>query len=251
MAKTILEELEALVGKDNAAKISARADIATRLTEGERLYRFYTGEEELEETPPAKTMPTTTTEPTVTTAPTTTTPTTTTTPAVDLKSVLGELSNLVNTRFTEFEKKVITVDKLPEYEGKMLARTIKTAHEIARIESTHEREFNEPLDLEKFNNWYEEQKKAGANFGTIPMAYSAWVSDRRTEAKIAKGIEDGLKAKRSSESVPAQTTAVALSPAQQVLHDARKTSATEGKSNAVKAAERLAQLQREREGTAA
>ena len=49
MAKTILEELEALVGKDAADKIKAKSDIATKLVEGERLYRFYTGDEELEE----------------------------------------------------------------------------------------------------------------------------------------------------------------------------------------------------------
>src|SRR5437588_12719308 len=49
MAKTILEELEALVGKDAADKIKAKSDIATKLVEGERLYRFYTGDEELED----------------------------------------------------------------------------------------------------------------------------------------------------------------------------------------------------------
>lgn len=259
MAKTILEELEALVGKDSAAKIAASSDIATRLTEGERLYRYYTGQADEDDDAASKAKADADkaaadkaaadkAEADRRAAAATTTTTTT---APDNRSILGELSNLLNTRFDEFKKSVVTVDQLPKLEGEVLTKALRLSHDVARIESNHEKEFNEQLDLDKFNTWYDEQKKTGAVYGSVSKAYDVWVGDRRIEAKIAAGIAEGLKAKLSSTSVPAQTTSESLSPAQQVLREARKTSATEGKSNAVKAAERLAQLQREREGTAA
>src|SRR5579864_4240884 len=112
MAKSILEELESLVGKDAAAKIAAKSDLATRLQEGERLYQFYTEGtvEEPPKTEPVKTEPVVTTQP----APTTTATTTT---ATDNKSILAELGTLLDSRFKTFAEKVVTLDKLPQYEG--------------------------------------------------------------------------------------------------------------------------------------
>jgi hypothetical protein len=253
MAKTILEELEALVGKEAAAKISASSDIATRLSEGERLYRFYTGDEELEDTTAADKAKADAEKAAAEKAEAdrraaaTTTTTSTSAAPVDTNTLLREMGNLLNTRLGEFEKKVITVDKLPQYEGALLTKTLKMAHETMLVTDSHQKEFNEPLDLEKFNNWYEEQSKQGVRYPSISKAHDFYVQDKRIEAKIAAGIAEGVKAKQSSTSVPAQTTSVSLSPAQQVLHDARKSSATEGKSNAVRAAERLAKLAQARE----
>ena len=267
MAKTILEELEALVGKDAADKIKAKSDIATKLVEGERLYRFYTGDEELEDdtgtraaaeraaaekaaaeakaaadaAAAARAMTTTTTTPAATS----------TSAPVDTKALLAELSTMLDARLKALTEKVVTTDKLPESEGKLLTRTLKLSLEMAQIESTHEKEFGEQLDLDKFNGWYEEQRKAGSSYGSVPQAYNAYVAERRIDAKIKAGIAEGLKAKASSTAVPAQTTSQALAPAQQILRDARKPTATEGKSNAVKAAERLAALQQERESAGA
>lgn len=247
MAKTILEELEALVGKDAASKIAAKSDVMTRLQEGERLYRFYTGDDEPE---PIVTPPVTTTPPPAVTTPPAVTPTATTTTSSDNKTILSELGTLLDTRFKAFEERVVTMDKLPNLEGQVLTKALRMSHDIARIENNHEKEFGEQLDLDKFNTWYEEQKKAGANFGTIPKAYDFYVQERRVEAKIKLGIEEGVKQKQSSTAVPAVTTSVALSPAQQVLHDARKTETT-GESNAQKAARRLAELAKSRDGSAA
>jgi len=244
MAKSILEELESLVGKDAAAKIAAKSDLATRLQEGERLYQFYTEGtvEEPPKTEPVKTEPVVTTQP----APTTTATTTT---ATDNKSILAELGTLLDSRLKTFEEKVVTKASLAALEGQVLSKTLRLSHDIARIESNHEKEFGEQLDLDKFNTWYEEQRKAGAQFGTVPKAYDVFVQDRRVEAKIKEGVAAALKQKESSTSVPAVTAATALSPAQQVLHDARKTE-TSGESNAQKAARRLAELARSREGAA-
>src|SRR5437660_1346473 len=265
MAKTILEELEALVGKDAADKIKAKSDIATKLVEGERLYRFYTGEEELEDDTgtraaqeraaaekAAAEAKAAADAAAAARATTTATPAATSTSApVDTKALLAELSTMLDARLKALTEKVVTTDKLPEYEGKLLTRTLKLSHEMAQIESTHEKEFGEQLDLDKFNGWYEEQRKAGSSYGSVPQAYNAYVAERRIDAKIKAGIAEGLKAKASSIAVPAQTTSQALAPAQQILRDARKPTATEGKSNAVKAAERLAALQQEREGAGA
>lgn len=247
MAKTILEELEALVGKEAATKIAAKSDVMTRLQEGERLYRFYTGDDEPEPVVPTP-APTPTVVPTPAPSPSPTPAAVTTTS--DNKTILSELGTLLDTRFKAFEERVVTMDKLPNLEGQVLTKALRLSHDIARIENNHEKEFGEQLDLDKFNAWYEEQKKTGANFGTVPKAYDVYVQERRVEAKIKLGIEEGIKQKQSSTGVPAVTTSVALSPAQQVLHDARKTETT-GESNAQKAARRLAELARSRDGSAA
>jgi hypothetical protein len=255
MPKSILEELEALVGKDNAAKIAANSDISTRLSEGERLFRYYTGQEDdpdlAADAAKAAADKAAADKAAADKAEADRRAAAAAPAATDNKAILGELSNLLTTRFSEFEKKVVTIDKLPQYEGELLAKTLRLSHDISRIESNHEKEFGEQLDLDKFNTWYDEQKKVGAAYGSVAKAYDVFVGDRRIEAKIKAGVEEGVKAKLSSTSVPAQTMTESLSPAQTVLREARKTTASEGKSNAVKAAERLAQLQKEREGTAA
>jgi hypothetical protein len=170
----------------------------------------------------------------------------------DNKSILAELTTLLDSKLDALKKDFIPASKLPEYEGQILSKALKTSHELSRIESTHEKEFGESLDLTKFDEYVNEQKKSGANWPSISAAYNNWVSEKRIEARVKKEVEEAKKQFTSSQSVPAQTHTASMSPAQQIIADAKKTTGDgNGKTRAMEAAERLAQLERAREGAAA
>jgi hypothetical protein len=252
MAKTLIEELEALVGKDGLAKIQANQDVLSKLTRGDEYRRLYDGDDTEDAAAIAKAASDKAAadkaesdrlaaERARTVAASSTT---------DLTKVLTELQTLTKTinELNEFKKTAITLDKLPGYESTLLRKS----HEIARIEANHAKEFNEDWDLNKFDEWVGEQKKTGAGWPSITAAYNAWVQDKRIEARVKKEVDEQVKLKVSAQTVPAQTTTTSLSPAQQIISDAKKTNGDgTGKTNAMKAAERLAAMERAREGHAA
>ena len=255
--KSVLDELKALLGDDAIKKLDSNPDLLSRIKEGgDDLYAYYHGEEApvATQAPPAaaptttevKTTPATTP---VVTAPTVTTPTRDDGPA--LRRIMEELSSLnksLDTRFSDFEKKVVTLDKVPEFRSQILASAIMTADDIMDIKASHKEEFGETFDRNKFNEFLETQKKANVIYPSIRAAYDAMVGEKRVEAKVAKAVAEAKKQMKSSAEVPGSGSSTsALSPVQTIIREAKKGTG-EGKTNAQKAAERLAEAVRARDG---
>jgi len=70
---------------------------------------------------------------------------------------------------------------------------------ISSIRENHLREFNEPLDSAKFREYYAAEGPKHGN--RLLDTYNAYVSEKRTEKKIADGIAAGLAAQATA-SVP-------------------------------------------------
>src|SRR5271156_2451662 len=223
MAKSILDELESILGKDAVSKIKSDGKLSDKVADMDRVYGFYTGDlddthddaarlaaekeasdrQRLTEKAEADRIAAERSR-TVSSGST-----------AELTSVLNELKTLTTTinEFKEFQKNAITLDKLPTYEANILRKT----HEISLITNNHEKEFSESLDLNKLDEWVTEQKKTGAGWPSITSAYDAWVNEKRIEARIQKGVAEGVKQKASSSAVPGQTHTASLSPAQQIM----------------------------------
>lgn len=176
-------------------------------------------------------------------------------PAADnsaILSKLGELSNSLNTRLAELSKQFVPTSELPRYRTEMLASAIKASDDYATIREDHRAEFGKPLDRTAFEKYVSEQTAAGARFSSMKAAHDAFVQEDRLNLRIARGVEEGIKTRKSAQSVPAQTTQIAMSPAQQVLAKARETASnnTAGSQSSAAAA-RLAAMVRARESAGA
>jgi len=234
----ILDELAGIIGAEAVAKIKADSKITTKLTEGERLYGFYTDDDT-----------TTTTE---TTTPPVTTQTTDTTSAarsavLDLKAIeglldkkLGGLDDRIKTATTA------TVEEIIKKRGAELtvnasSIALRNADELNRVYRRHEKDFGEDFDTAKFNEFVETEKKAGRGFASVTDAYEAWTKDRRTEKTIAAAKEEGKREalkERADMMIPGVTPASARTPLGQLLNRGRDKDAT-GKTSVEKAASSL------------
>ncbi len=143
---------------------------------------------------------------------------------------LSDLNNTLTTKLADLEKKVVTIDKLPEYRGEILGITIKQADLLGQVRAQHAAEFpTEPFELDKLNTFVNENQTKGIRYPDIKAAYDAMMGEKRTEAKIAKGIAEGIKQKKSAESAGAAAggdSTVALSPGQELLRKARGAEST-------------------------
>jgi hypothetical protein len=164
--------------------------------------------------------------------------------AGELKGITEQLTKLSST-LEEKLKNVITRDQLPMLEGQVLEKAIFNASMVMEMKAEHKSTFGEDLDLGKLNSYLEEQKKAGRSFSNIRSVYDDMMHEKMMQKKIADGIAEGLKQKRSSEAVPGQSSPAALSPAQVVLKTARGSDAT----NVNDYTEKLRKIREAREGT--
>ena len=164
--------------------------------------------------------------------------------AASASSDLDKLLAAMDTKLAEFKKDLVSAADLPKYRTEMTASSIKSAHQVMRIEMTHKQEFGEDLDLEALDKYANEHP----GHKSITEVYDAMVAQKRMDKKIADGIAAGIKQQKSQQTVPAQTTSSALSPAQEIIRKAKATDAGSGESNVSRAAAKLAQLQRAREG---
>jgi hypothetical protein len=160
----------------------------------------------------------------------------TTSSTSDSAAVLAALNGL-KTSIDERFKNVVTMDKVNELGAGLInqaaTQALRQADEIFTIRDTHQREFGEPFDrtaFEKFITDNQDPTTKRNKYSTLTDAYNAMVSEKRIAAQIKKGVDDGVKQKLSSTTVPAQTTSAGLSPAQQVMAKAKKDSAAAGGS---------------------
>ena len=164
---------------------------------------------------------------------------------------LADLNTSLTTRLADFEKKYVSVEKLPEYRGEILGITIKNADLLGQVRQQHATEFpTEPFDLEKLNTFVNDQLKTGTRFPDIKHAYDAMVGEKRTEAKIAKGIADGIKNKKSGDGADAAaggSSPAALSAGQELIRKAKGAEATP--DHVLSFADKLRKIREAREGT--
>lgn len=266
MAKTLSEDLLALLDADTQAKVRAafasKPELIARDQKGAELIDIWSSfGGELEPTTTTTTATTTAHVPTVPSAATTTAAavtnptTTTTTPsnADGLAAILAKIDGMKNDLDAKL-KNVVTTDKLPEYRAELLTLAIKSADDYATVRETHRAEFNETLDRNAFEKFVADSNTAGVKFPSMSAAHDVFVKDKRTtaqaaaeKAKIDAAVAEALKQARSAGTVPGQTQTTSLSPAQQVIAKARATAAgNNGETNAMRVARELEVLERSR-----
>lgn len=255
MAKTITEQLLALLSDSERAALKAKLDANPNLVAQDKkaaeIYSIYQGEEVETETAPVvtETKPVTVeTKPVVTE----TKPVAVATSTGGNDAILAELRNLstsLDSKLENFRKEFIPAAELPKYRGEITAIAIKAADDMAQIRESHRAEFNKPLDRDAFEKFVTDQQQAGTKFKDLHQAHDMFVAKERTDAEVAKRVDEQVKQKTSATTVPGQTQSIGLSPAQAVLKKAResRTGGGDGKSNAMAAAEKLAALERSRD----
>jgi hypothetical protein len=268
MAKTLSEELLALLDADTQAKVKAalasKPDLMVRDLKGKELLDLYDGvaadDTTTTTTTTATHTPTLPSSATTTAAGTTTvasgSTTSTTGAAGELAVVLARLEALKSDFATTIDAKLkdyIPASKLDEYRTSLLTSAIKSADDYASVRESHRAEFNEPLDRTAFEKFVVDQKAANVGYPSMSAAHDAFVKDKRVtaaaaaeKAKIEAAVAEALKQARSSGSVPGQTQSIAMSPAQQVIAKAKAAGNGNTASNAEKVAQQLEALERNR-----
>lgn len=257
MAKSIIEQLMATMSPEEQAivkaKIVANPKIAADDAFTTNLFGLYQGAEgtTVEEpvTPPtvAPVIHTPTVPGSASAAAATAATTASTNDNRQVLELLGNLNATLETRFKALDDKFVTVANLPTLEGQVLSKSIKNAYLASRIERKHHEEFNEDLNLDDVATYIEAQRKLGVGFADIEKAHDAMVAEKRVEAKITKGIAEGVKQKTSASTVPGVSSGSSLSPAQQVIAKAKAGENNGTKTSAMIAAERLSKLSDARE----
>lgn len=252
MAKTITEQLLALLPENERAALRAKLDanpsIVVQDKKAAEIYSIYQGEE-VEAEPVAAPI---VAAPVVASAPVVTAPVVAA-PVVPSgnDAILSELRNLsasIDGKLDTFRKEFVPISELPKYRGDVTAVAIKAADDLAQIRETHRAEFNKPLDRDAFETFVTEQQTAGTKFKDLRQAHDMFVTKERTDATIASQVAEQVKQKRSADTAPGQTQSIGLSPAQAVMKKARESmKGGDGKTNAMAAAEKLAQLERSRD----
>lgn len=90
----------------------------------------------------------------------------------------------------------------------LLSNAARSADEIYQVRRSHEKEFGTELDTPKFTEFLNANT---GKFADLSKAHDAYVQDQRIEAKIAKGVAEGVAATQSTE-VPGTTLPSASSP---------------------------------------
>ena len=257
MAKTIAEQLLAMLPENERAAFRAKLDMNPKLiaqdVKSTEIYSIYQGDDTDPE-PVVVAAPVTATAATVATAAPVIAPVVPTVPnssASGNESILAELRNLsasINGRFETLRQEFIPMSKLDEYRTDWTNTAMKGSDDLAQVRENHRAEFGKPLDRDAFETYVINQKAAGVRFKDLKQAHDMFVQTERTESTIAKRVEEQVKQKRSADTAPGQTQSIGLSPSQAVLKKAREgVKGGDGKSNAMAAAQRLSQLERARD----
>lgn len=120
-----------------------------------------------------------------------------------IESKLGEIFTGEN-----FTKQVNSIfeRKVSEVTPGLLGTTTKNADEIYTIRRASEKEFNKELDTVALTKFVDDARKTGKTYGSYVDAYNDFVNEDRVQARIAKGIKDGLVAKANSETPDSSLT---------------------------------------------
>lgn len=135
---------------------------------------------------------------------------------IDLAALDARLSSFKTDMFkspeftsaVEERAKQIAEQALNTARPQFIGQGAELADEIASIRESHRAEFNEPLDSAKFKEFFAAN---GARYGNkLTDCYSGFVQEKRIEARIKKGVDEGLAAQATSNvpgsSLPASDT---------------------------------------------
>jgi hypothetical protein len=267
MAKTLSEDLLALLDADTQAKVKAafasKPELIARDLKGAELIEVWSEfGGELEPAAPPVSVPHTPTLPSSAGTPSGAAAPVAATPAAPsnadgLATVLASINGLKSDLDNRF-KNVVTVDKLPEYRKELLTLAISSTAAYDDIRDAHREEFGERLDFDKFKAFVEAPEnfvEGKSKFPSMRAAHDVFVADKRKasneakeKAKIDAAVAEALKQARSAGTVPGQTQTASLSPAQQVIAKARAAATgNDGESNAMRVARELEALERNRQ----
>lgn len=99
----------------------------------------------------------------------------------------------------EARAKEIAAQQFATERNNLIGVGAEVADQLYTIRASHYREFNEELDSPKFKEFFGQNAARYGN--SLPEAYNAYVAERRTQARIDKGIADSL-AMRATSDVP-------------------------------------------------
>lgn len=206
-----LEELDELLNTlaetDRPAMremLTRNPGLASQLSNQQTIYRAF-----VDGDPTAVAAAARSTVPATVANPATTRPATDPVAAAPPSLSLDQLNTLLNERISgiysspqftaavETRAKEIAAQQFNAERGNLIGAGAEVADQLYSIRATHSREFNEELDSAKFKEFFQQN---GSRYGNqlIP-AYDAFVSERRIQAKIDKGISEGLAARATSD----------------------------------------------------
>jgi len=149
------------------------------------------------------------------------TPTTTTAAAtVDLDALNAQLDARMTSRFGAFvaspeftgavetRAKEIADGIITAKSADLLGSAARTSDEIYTIRRSHEREFGAELDTKAFSEYLTANT---GKFTNLSNAHDAYVQEDRINKRIAKGVDEGLAAKQTTE-VPGSSLPTSQTP---------------------------------------
>jgi hypothetical protein len=221
--RTVFDELEGLLGKDEIARIKADSGLSRRLEKGDEMFRVYdeeTDEQEERETRRTESRTEERRE------------------SAGGDQSLVELTKTlqgITAKLSDVPTKA-DMDSAIEKGGEklfqaVLARSLEQGDELAAVRDRHREEFNERLDTAVFKQWSNDQIKAGKRFDSITEAYEKFTGERREEARVENKVREKLKERATQNQgnlVPGVTPPSSKSPIATFMKRGRDTDLTGG-----------------------
>lgn len=199
----LIDDLEGILGTEAAAKLTP--ELRSKLEFGEQLTNYYDGV--TEETPvrqPARAVVT----PTAVATP----------PAAGLAAGLSDIEAMFDRKLGNIDERIKTQIETAvkplgqELFNNAVSVSMRNTRELIHVETRHEKDFGEPLDEVKFNDFVNTAKTNGRSFSTVREAYDAYTGPRYTEKQIKDGVEEGLRQRSSGQNLPGSTPVSAKGP---------------------------------------
>lgn len=146
-------------------------------------------------------------------------------PPAPVGVTLDQLTTLLNERLAstytspafltavEARAKEIADQQITASRPALIGQGAEIADQLYSIRSSHSREFSEELDSAKFKEFFVANGAKFAN--SLTDAYDSFVGEKRVEARIKRGVEEGLAARETSavpgSSLPGQSNPSPLS----------------------------------------
>lgn len=185
--RTVFDELEELLGKDEIAKIKANSGLTRRLEKGDEMFSVYEEESETQDPPARRTESRTDDDP----------------PArrteagdqtlSDLTKALQGITAKLNDVPTKAELDAAIEKRGNELVNSVSSRVLRQADELYNIRARHNADFGEDFDSAAFDTYTTEAMKAGKRFDSITDAYEKMTAEKREDARVESKVRERLK----------------------------------------------------------
>jgi hypothetical protein len=221
--RTVFDELEGLLGKDEIARIKADSGLTRRLEKGDEMFRVYDEETDEQEERETRRTESRTEERRESAGGDQS--------LVELTKTLQGITAKLSDVPTKADMDSAIKKGGEELFNNMSGRLLRQSDELNRIYRRHEREFSEEFDSPKFEAFVEEQSAAGKRFDSITDAYEKFTGERREEARVESKVREKLKERANQNQgnlVPGVTPPGSKSPIATFMKRGRETDATGG-----------------------